>query len=517
MLAQLAAKLRPRAEASEDRRDAVSKLPDDERQLHFDMFMHLSYMASLATAKVARGKLFEGAAQLRLSSSQYFKDIQSLADKLAIDYAEACRMVAERSSNPEMAALLLRIAGSLASGEDEAEFLTREAAALADQYSSRYERDVESLKKWTDGYVALVVSVGLVEIVSIISMMIYSIGTTFLIGVTGAGCAVIGIGAWILYTSSPKEVFARRAGLTSSLQRTASFLFKTVFPAGAAVAAIVWVLAGLGPALIVLGAALMPSGLLMSIDAGRMAKRDSDVAILVRILGGVTSAIGTTITEALGKIDKRSMPALADDLKTLEIRLKAGIRGDICWNRFVSDSGSEVIERTVKIFYDSVAAGGEPGQVGKTASFYASKIAYLREKRSLVATTFGYLLPPLHASIVGLLVFIINVLGLFSTTLLKSAPAADVISGTGNSAAATAAASFGAFTSLNIEFLNVLVMTVAIVLTFGNAMVTSIVSGGHRLRMAFSFSMMCLISGGLMTVLPGMAASVFETITATPP
>lgn len=516
MLAALTAKLRFRQAEADSGRDTVSKLPDDARQLHSDMFMHLSYMASLATAKVSRNKLFEEAALLHLSSTQYFKDVQSLADKLAIDYAEACRMVAERSTNPEMAALLLRIAGSLASGEDEAEFLNREASALADQYASRYERDVESLKKWTDGYVALVVSVGLVVIVSIISMMIYSIGNMFLIGVTGAGCAVIGIGAWILYTSSPKELFARRVGLTSPIQKKAAFLFKTVFPAGAAIAAIVWILAGLGPALIVVGVALMPSGFLMSIDARRMAKRDSDVAILVRLVGGVTAAIGTTVTEALTKIDRRSMPALAKDLRTLEIRLKAGIRGDICWDRFVADSGSEVIDRTVKIFYDSVAVGGEPGQVGRTASFYASRIAYLREKRMLVATTFGYLLPPLHASIVGLLVFIIHVLGLFSTTLLKSAPAADLGSGAANGAAASAAASMGAFTSLNIDFLNVLVMTVALVLTVGNGWVTTVVSGGHRLRMAYSFSFMCLITGVLMTILPGMANSVFKTVTATP-
>ena len=141
---------------------------------------------------------------------------------------------------------------------------------------------------------------------------------------------------------------------------------------------------------------------------------------------------------------------------------------------------------------------------------------FLREKRALVASTFGYLVPPLHASIVGLLVFIINVLGLFSTTLLQSAPDSELLSGTGNTAATSAAASMGAFTSLNLEFLNLLVMTVAIVLTFGNAMVTSLVSGGHRLRMGSSFGLMCLISGFLMAVLPGAAASIFETITATP-
>ncbi|MBI4306244.1 MAG: archaellar assembly protein FlaJ [Chloroflexi bacterium] len=495
-----------------------AKLPDDERQLHFDMFMHLSYMASLATARVSRGKLFADAAQLNLTSTQYFKDVQSLADKLAIDYAEACRMVAERTNNPEVSSLLLRIAGSLASGEDEADFLTREAAALADQYAAHYERDVESLKKWTDGYTALVVSVGLVVIVSIISMMIYSIGTGFLVAVSAAGCGVIGIGAWILYTSTPKEVFARRGGLTSPYQRLAATLFKAVFPAGAAVAALLWIVAGIGPAFMALGLSLLPCGLLMTLDGRRMTKRDNDVAPLVRLLGGVTSAIGTTVTEALGKIDRRSMPALADDLRTLEIRLKAGIKSEICWDRFVKDSGSELVERTVTIFTHAIAAGGDPAKIGRNASFYASKIAVLREKRALVSATFGYLLAPLHASIIGLLVFIINVLALFATTLLKQAstPELGVPSGVENTVATSAVTALGAFSSLNIDFLNLLVMVVATALTVANGAVGSIVAGGHRLKMAFSFAVMFLITGGLIAVIPGMANSVFKTIIANP-
>lgn len=516
MLASLTARFRGRkADAPAQAEITTSKLPDDERQLRFDMFMHLSYMASLATAKVSRNRLFAEAAKLHLSSTVYFRDIQALADKLAIDYAEACRMVAERSSNPDMAALLLRIGGSLNSGEEEAEFLAREAAALGEQYSAHYERDVESLKKWTDGYVALVVSVALVVIVSIISMMIYSIGNTFLIGVTASGCMAVGMGAWILYMSSPKEVFARRVGLTSRVQKRAGVLFKMIFPPGAAIAAIVLLFFGLGPALLVLGFALLPAGFFMAMDAKRMAKRDSDIAIMVRLLGGVTSAIGTTVTEALSKIDRRSMPALAEDLRTLEIRLKAGIKAEVCWNRFVEDNGSELIDRSVKIFYDAIAEGGDPGQIGKNASFYASKIALLREKRALVAATFGYLLPPLHASIVGLLVFIINVLGLFSTTLLKSAPDTSTTSN-GNAVAAGASDTFGVFTSLNMDFLNALVMTVALVLTSSNAAVSYIVAGGHRLRLAYPFAMMLLMTGALMTFLPGMAASIFDTITAPP-
>ena len=58
-------------------------------------------------------------------------------------------------------------------GEDEAEFLTREAAVLAEQYQAEYEQKIESLRKWTDAYAALTVSAGLIVVISMISMMIW--------------------------------------------------------------------------------------------------------------------------------------------------------------------------------------------------------------------------------------------------------------------------------------------------------------------------------------------------------
>ena len=132
------------------------------RNLQFDLFAQLSYMSSISSSGVSRSELFDYASRLPYSTSAYFRRIYLLATKLNIDYAEGCRLVAERTSVPEIKSHLLRLAGSLSSGEDESEFLMREAEHIANVYQNQYDRDVESLKKWADAYVTLVVAAGLI-------------------------------------------------------------------------------------------------------------------------------------------------------------------------------------------------------------------------------------------------------------------------------------------------------------------------------------------------------------------
>ena len=152
------------------------------RALEFDLFAQLSYMSALSTAGVSRGDLFAYAAKLPYSTSVYFKKISVAAKKLNIDYAEACRIEAERTSAPDVRSLLLRLAGSLTAGEDETEFLRREAQVIGETYGNRYSREVESLKKWTDAYVALIVAASLIVIVAVISMMVYPVGVGVVVG-----------------------------------------------------------------------------------------------------------------------------------------------------------------------------------------------------------------------------------------------------------------------------------------------------------------------------------------------
>ncbi len=494
--------------------EGLQKKAADDRQLYFDLLMQVQYMASMAMARVSRDLLFEKASEMNLTSTPYFKDVQTLASKLGLDYAQACTMVAERTDKWDISQFLLRTAGSLASGEDEGVFLSREAEVLAEQYSEKYGRDVESLKKWTDAYTALVVSVGLIIVVSIISMMIYEVSTIFLMLVSFTAISAVSLGGWIIYLSTPKEAFTRTAGLSSSDQKRAMRLFKLLAPASAMLAALVSMTYGLGPALIVISLALMPSGFIMSRDARRMARRDVDMAVLVRILGGITSAIGTTLNEGLGRIDRRSMKALEPEIRKLELRLNAGIKSSLCWKRFVEDSGSELIDRTTRIFVDGVTAGGNADEIGNGASFFSQQIVLLREKRSLVAGSFGYLVPLLHASIVGLMVFIVNVMGLFTTQLnTVVTETADGVEGASGSIPSLGLSSFA---SLDLVFLNVLVTTVVLVMTFANGFAMSVVSGGHWLKMTYSFAILTLISGFMLTVIPGLSESMFAKIAERP-
>ena len=499
-----------KSDIPDDVAKSLGKINTNDRQLYFDLLMQVQYMASMALAKASRDLLFEKAASMNLTSTPYFRDIQLLTRNLGLDYSQACTMVAERTDKHDISQFLLRTAGSMKSGEDEGEFLTRESEVLAEQYGEKYGRDVESLKKWTDAYTALVVSVGLVVVVSIISMMIYEISMIFLVGVSFAAVGAVSLGAWIIYLSAPKEAFVRTAGLTSKDQKRAMMLFKVLVPPGAAIASILLITVGIGPALIAIALSMLPGGYVMNKDSKNIAKRDFDMAVFVRILGGVASAIGTTLGEAIGRIDRRSMIAIQDDIEKLDIRLKAGLRSDLCWERFVEDSGSELVERTARIFVDGTTAGGEPVEIGKGASFFAQQLVLLREKRALVASSFAYLVPPLHASVVGLMVFIINVLSLFSTQL--NIAVVDVQTDPNTAGQSVPSLGLGTFSSLDMEFLSMLVTATVLMLTLANGFAMATVGGGHWLKMAYSIAILTLVSGFLMTIIPGMSESVFANI-----
>ncbi|MBM3956535.1 MAG: archaellar assembly protein FlaJ [Gemmatimonadetes bacterium] len=487
----------------------------NERELKYDLFTQISYMASLATAKVSRDILFTRAASLNLSSTPYFKEINTLVNRLSYDYAEACRAVSERVKDHEVSTLLKRMAGSLNSGEDEAEFLTREAAVLAELYVAEYERDVESLRKWTDAYSALIVSAGLIVVVSIISLMIYSLGLGIVLGTVGITITLCLGGAWVIYASVPREGFTRAAGLSSGLQLRAVFLLRAVVPVGIAAGVLTWALGmSTGVAFIAIGLSLLPAGWTMQRDARRLARQDSDIANTVRLLGGVTSAIGTTVRDAIGKIDRRSLASLEQDVRRLEIRMNAGISPNACWRRFVKETGSELIERTVRIFWDALTLGGEAGRTGKNAAFFASRIAIIREKRGLVSGMFGYLVWPMHASMVGLMIFIVTIMDLFATSLANAAPPLE--GGRGGVPSAAVMAGFNSFAGVDFDLLKALIMAVVVALTAGNALAPWLAAGGHRLRLAFYLGITMILTGVMVAFLPGMAQSIFNTITAHP-
>ena len=511
---KLLQKLRKRgsSEGSESPSKAAPKRPTPSgRNLQFDLFAQLSYMSSVATAGISRRELFELAASLPYASAKYFADINALARKLSIDYAEACRMVAERAEQIEVSSLLMRMAGSLAAGETEDEFLQREAEIIGETFGNQYNRDVEALKKWADAYVTLLVASGLIVIVSVISMMIYSVGVAMIVGMAGLMVGATCLGAWIIYVSAPREITTRLSGPSSKLQLQATSIFRVTAPLTIAVAAVLFLVGiDLGWILIVSAVLLAPAGWLIKRDDKILAKKDADVATTVRVLGGVTSALGTTVSEAITNIDLRAMGALMPEVTRLKIRLGAGIDPDLCWKAVVNEMGSELVDRTITMFYTALSLGGDAAKIGQASSFYASKIAFLRATRGMIASSFRWLTLPLHVAMVGLLTFIVEIINLFSTSIAVSADElAKTTGGTSSSITSGALITFGV---VDLQMVHLLVTTVVLVLTGANAFAPKAAEGGHPIKIVYNLSITMVLTGGILIAVPAFAQSLFGSI-----
>ena len=470
-------------------------------------------MTAIATAGVPRAGLFQYAANLPYASATYFRNISRVARYLNVDYAESCRIEADSTKEEDVKGFLLRLGGSLSSGEDEKEFLARESQVQGENFANEYEREVEALKRWTDAYVALIVAAGLIVIVAVISMMIYQVGILFVVGLALAMVAVSCLGAWIIYVAAPKEIKTRSKSPSSKLQKRVARISTVTMASAAVVGALMLLLRlDIGWILMAISAIVFPIGLLMRKDDSNITKKDEDMATVVRVLGNVTAATGTTVADALNKIDRRSMGHMEPEITRLRLRIKAGIHPDMCWNALVEETGSELVERTVQMFWDSISVGGEAGAVGKSSSFFASRIAFMRSSRQMTANTFTWLTIPLHLAMVGLLEFIVEIMTLFSTGVANNANA--LVSATQADLGTQGPQINDLFTfgQVNLTFVNVLVTSVVLVLTASNAFAPKAAEGGHGLKLLFNLSITMTISGALMIIVPLAAESIFNSI-----
>ena len=154
----------------------------DPQLLSMDFYSQLVYMSAIATSGIARDKLVYYAARLPFIAARYFRKVDFVAKMFNHDYPQACRIVGEKTNEPEVKAFLLRLSSALSSGEDVSGFLSRESQIFAESYGNNYERRLDLLKKWGDAYVSLIMTTALVTVMSVVSMMIGNVTITFIVG-----------------------------------------------------------------------------------------------------------------------------------------------------------------------------------------------------------------------------------------------------------------------------------------------------------------------------------------------
>jgi len=406
---------RARKEAKEDPFADVSLFAREP--IEFDLITQLTHMSAVATAGLTRDKLFEGTAELDYSTSKYFRRVHRVARRLNYDYSRACEMVAENVKRDSIQNLLLHFATALSSGESEADFLERETEVQLELYGKKFERDMESLKKWTDAYVALMVSTTLIVVITLVSMMIYPFGMSAIFGLSAIVMISTVAGAWIIFAVSPHEVKTHRLQRRSAEQTQMEALGVIVVTVAGAAMAVVWMSLGLGLALIVGAVIVAPMGYLAWRDDQKIDRRDRDLAVFLRGLGSVMGASSTTVAEGLSRMNRKALGAMEVHVHRLYIRLSNDISPELTWMRLCGETGSELVTRSIRIFWDGVRVGGDPAVVGALAASFAQKVSLLRQTRALVGNTFMFVAVPMHAALLGILLFVTQVMRIFGEQL----------------------------------------------------------------------------------------------------
>jgi len=475
-------------------------------QMSFDMFYQLSYMSTIAASGVPRDMIFERSAELKCASAEYFKRVELTRKRLKQDYARACRAVGEPLEEEEVKGLLLRFSSSLISGEPEADFLAREANARAEDYENEYTRQLETMKMWTDAYISLILSAVLVVVIGIVSTMIWKIETTLIVAMAFIAVSTTAIGVWLIWVVSPKESMVLKwAG--SREQKLAKKFLKPAL-GGAIVIGASFMLMGqsLGLALLAIAALLFPVGYLMTSDDKKIHKRDDEVGTFLRSLGGVCNALGTTVNAALGRLDLDAINVLRGSVKNLHTRLSAGIRSKLSWKRFIDETGSELTNRSVGMFYDAIEVGGSAGQAGQQSANFANRISLLRARRRTISGPFRYLCITMHICVVLILVFITEVIVAFGGMVMSAQDNIPTVSG------APTLSSLSSFNLTGLELMHNMVMPLVLIFTVANAIVPSLAEGGSKYKVLSNIGITAVISGLALLILPELSTALFTSV-----
>ncbi len=478
----------------------------DPQLLSMDFYSQLVYMSAIATSGIARDKLVYYAAKLPFVAARFFRKVDFVAKMFNHDYPQACRIVGEKTSEPEVKALLLRLSSALSSGEEVAGFFSRESQICGESYSNNYERRLSQLKTWGDAYISLIMTTALVTVMSVVSMMIGNVTITFIMALSIVTIIASFSGTWFLYKTAPRELRNHSLAVRSQEQDLARKLSRIILPVGLLVViALIIMGVGLGGLLLVIGAVLFPIGFVAVIDDSKISKRDTEVATFLRSLGGVMQAIGATASEAMGRLEFRSLGSMKNSVGLLHTRILAGISLDSCWDRFVGETGSEQVCRSVRIFWDGINLGGEPQKVGNEASSFAMNISFLRAQRSQIASGFTWLTVAMHTVLVTLCVFIYSVFVTFSQLVKTIIPESSAAGSLPNMP------SFGLFgQSANyLSLLHVMVIAIVLILTIANALSIHFVNGGHYLKMFFYLALTTVVSGAVLVIVPQIVNIIF--------
>jgi len=497
----------------------------DELYMSNDLLFSLTYMASISTANLTRDRIFASISEKKeYCPSAYFNQIRELAQNWHYDYAHACELISEKVSNDRLRELFNRLSNAISAGEPDNEFLTKEWVLFKTKRKDEFERELETTKEWSNAYTALLVSTALIAIIILLSVILYNLGspestlytTMFIVFLM----AFFGVG--LLFQASPKDSRVHGLKIKSTEQE---FIYKWI-PHTLILSALFVILLTIVPAflgsvdfyvdikgigMILAGIVMLPVGIHANRDVVKIDQRDESYTTFIRSLGSIVSGSGLTVPKALLKIDPKNLGELKDMSQELYKRLASGLDPKLCWERFVGETGSYLIYKLTNVFVDAVNLGGNAEVVGELVSSSNLELVLLRMKRDRISKAFTSLVIPLHMAMVGLLLFMGQILTVF-TTIISSLFVQFNISGSELEGipGGLGGMNLGIFGGVPVELLGQFVVVTIIILTVANTLAIVAVKGGPMYLAIYYGVILFVVTGILMIGIPPLVESTFS-------
>jgi len=515
----------PFASTIEDLKTKVNQFTE-AKKMPADLLFMITYMASLGLASASRPEIFTFAANRKeYISAIYIEKVDTFAKKWGFSYSESLSIVAERVNNTNLKSMLNRYANAIESGVPDEDFLNNEISTVRTVYRSQVEQGLEMLKKWGDAYIAMLLSGTVIAVVMMISIAIYApSGIQSTLNVAYGIVFAISLGGnALMYTSVPDD--PKTHGLMSRAskeQDTVHAMERIIVPI-TIVAVIVLVLLGVHAGLIyvLIGILIAPLGIIGYIDDTNITLRDADFSTFISSLGAIMGGQGTTAVHALGTIDRKSLPAIEYLVDSVYSKMNLGLDNKQIWDKFIGESGSNLIYKYLNIYLDTVTLGGPAEPIGKVVGSSVLEQTLLREKKDMHAKSFFILLIPMHIAMIGIFVGLYQIMVVLTGSVSKmmsqfqntSAAAAGSASGAASGAGVSAGSAMGGMTMLTNfpeKEMMTFVVIILTIITVSNIFAARIVGGGDRYMYYFYIAIFCVCTGLVLLVAPIVVGMFFN-------
>jgi flagellar protein FlaJ len=510
----------PFASTIESLKEKVAQVTEDKRMGADLLFMN-TYMASLAIASATRPEIFSFAANRKeYVSSKYITKVDTYVKKWGYSYAEALSIVAERTNNVTLQSMLNRYANAIDSGVPDDDFLKNELSTVRSVYRSQIEQGLEMLKKWGDAYIAMLLSGTVIAVTIMISIAIYtpaSIEAT--LDMAYAIILVICVfGNVLMYTSVPDD--PKSHGLMSRAskeQETIHAMERIIIPLIIA-AFVILTLIGISAALIyiLIGILLAPMGIIGFIDDSNITLRDNDFSTFIRSFGAVMGGQGTTAVHALGSVDRKSLTTLGPLVNSVYSKMNLGLDDKQVWDKFIGESGSNLIYKYLNIYLDTVTLGGPPEPIGTVVGSSMLEQTLLREKKDMHAKSFIVLLVPMHVAMSGIFVALYSIMVVLTGSVsgmmaqFANSSSASEATSMGGVSASSALGGLSMFTNFPQQEMGNFVVIVLTMLTISNIVAAKVVGGGDRYMFYFYGAIFCILTGLVLLIGPMFVGLFFS-------